>query len=475
MTRQLAVASPSRPQAQNERSGVIIVLTAVLLVFLLGVIAFAVDLGFIANTRTELQTAADAAAYAGAGALVNGSAAAVAEAQNFYVMNKVAGAALPVNTSSIEVGLWNDVTRSFGPTNGQPNAVRVTSGVTNKPLFFANVFNIPSFNMNASAVATYLPRDVVLVLDYSRSMCFDSTFDNANLLGQAYIQSNIQKIWQDLGSPNYGTSLTFTPVYRSTNNVTNIKNFFNMKNNNYPYPGGSWDDYIDYVKTDSTLNSVGYRKYYGMMTLINYWQTYEARAVDTPGFHNTRQQPLTAVKDAVDVFLSYLQSHSTDDRVGLSLYSSSNNTALLESPLTKTYSTVSNIVRARQAGHYTGGTNISAGMNRGRLELQNNARVGAKKMMILMTDGEATLPSGNTNSDKAAVITEANAAAAAKIPIITITVGADADTALMQQVASITGGVYFQVPGGQQVAAVQAQLEAVFAQVAADRPLKLVQ
>ena len=45
----------------------------------------------------------------------------------------------------------------------------------------------------------------------------------------------------------------------------------------------------------------------------------------------------------------------------------------------------------------------------------------------------------------------------------------------MQQVADITGGAYFQIPGGQSVAQVKAQLEAVFAQVAADRPLKLVQ
>jgi Mg-chelatase subunit ChlD len=136
---------------------------------------------------------------------------------------------------------------------------------------------------------------------------------------------------------------------------------------------------------------------------------------------------------------------------------------------------VSSIVRARQAGHYYGGTNISAGMTKGRTELQNNARTGAKKMMILMTDGEANMPTGNPTTDKAKCITEANLLAAAKIPCVTITVGADADSALMQQIADITGGAYFQVPGGQTVAAVKTQLEAVFAQVAADRPLKLVQ
>jgi Mg-chelatase subunit ChlD len=209
--------------------------------------------------------------------------------------------------------------------------------------------------------------------------------------------------------------------------------------------------------------------------LIQYWQTYCSQADDTPGFYNTSQQPLTSVKDAVDVFLSYLTAHSTDDRVGLAIYTSSDNTAILEKSMTKTYSQVSSVVRARQAGHYVGGTNISAGMTKGRLELQNNARTGAKKMMILMTDGEANMPTGNSTTDKNKCITEANLAASAKIPIITITVGADADSGLMQQIADITGGAYFQIAGGQSVAAVKSQLEAVFAQVAADRPLKLVQ
>jgi hypothetical protein len=46
---------------------------------------------------------------------------------------------------------------------------------------------------------------------------------------------------------------------------------------------------------------------------------------------------------------------------------------------------------------------------------------------------------------------------------------------LMQQVADITGGACFIVPGGQPIAQVQEQLEQVFVQVASDRPLRLVQ
>lgn len=211
------------------------------------------------------------------------------------------------------------------------------------------------------------------------------------------------------------------------------------------------------------------------MTWVNYLLSQEPGASNTPGLWKTSQQPVTALKDAVDVFLSYLQANSTDDRVSFALYTASNNTAILESPLTKVYSTISTLVRQRQAGHYIGGTNISAGMTKSRIDLQNNGRIGALKMMVLMTDGVVNRPSGNTTNDKASVIAEANLCAAARIPIVTISVGALVDTALMQQVADISGGAAFVVPGGQPIANVKAQLEQVFAQVAADRPLKMVQ
>ena len=211
------------------------------------------------------------------------------------------------------------------------------------------------------------------------------------------------------------------------------------------------------------------------MTWLSYILEKRCGASDTPGLDNVSEQPVTALKDAVDAFLAYLTDHSTDDRVSVSIYTYSDNTAKLEQSLTKTYTLISNITRNRQAGHYVGGTNISAGMTKARVDLQANARVGAKKMIVLMTDGVVNMPTGNTTLDKAAVITEANLCASAKIPVVTISLGAYADTDLMQQVADITGGAAFIVPGGQPIAQVKTQLEQVFSQVAADRPLKLVQ
>lgn len=468
--------SPCRRGCSRDRRGVIIVLTAFLLVFLLGMIAFAVDIGFMSNVRTELQSAADSAAYAGAGALVSGTSAATTSAQTFYTANRAGGSALNASTMTLEFGLWSTTNRTFSPTNVSPDSVRVTSRLTNQPLFFGNVFHQSQFNMTATAVATYMPRDIVVVLDYSGSMCFDSQFYNLGLLPQSEIEANMQQIWTQLGSPTYGT-LTWDPVQygNSNSNNNNVLKHFKLDKVAYPYPGGSWSEYVDYVQTDSDVAAAGYQNQYGMLTWINYLMDWRRSYDDTPVLYNTSEQPVTALKDAMDVFLSYLTANATDDRVGLVIYTYSDGTAIVESSMTKVYSSLSPLYRNRQAAHYMGGTNISAGMTKARTEIQNNARPGAKKMMLLMTDGVVNMPTGNTATDKAACITEANLAKAAGIPIVCISVGAYADTALMQQIADITGGTAFIVPGGQPISSVQTQLQSVFSQVASDRPLKLVQ
>ena len=476
MNHVLIANSSSRRCRRAPRRGIILVLTAVLMTFMLGLIAFAVDVGYIANARTEIQRATDSAAYAAAGALVNGTAGATTEGQSNTLVAPVAVTSLNTANATFEYGFWDLNTRTFTVTNNSPNAVRVTANANQTPLFFGKVLNANTFNIQSSSVATYQPRDIGLVLDYSGSMCFDSQFRNINLLGKPAIEANLLQIYQELGSPVYGT-LTFTPVaYGSaTTKNSSVLKKFKLNTVAYPYPGGSWDEFVDYVQTDSDINAAGYRNKYGYMTWLSYILEKRCGASDTPGLDNVSEQPVTALKDAVDAFLAYLTDHSTDDRVSVSIYTYSDNTAKLEQSLTKTYTLISNITRNRQAGHYVGGTNISAGMTKARVDLQANARFGAKKMIVLMTDGVVNMPTGNTTLDKAAVITEANLCASAKIPVVTISLGAYADTDLMQQVADITGGAAFVVPGGQPIAQVQTQLEQVFSQVAADRPLKLVQ
>ncbi|QDU31042.1 von Willebrand factor type A domain protein [Anatilimnocola aggregata] len=462
--------------AMHGRRGKIIVMTAFLMTTMMAMIAFSVDVGYMAVTRTEIQICTDAAALAGAAGLVDGSAAAVTQATSYLGKNKVGGQTLTASNATIVTGMWNDTTKVFTAGGDTPNAIKINTSLSNTPLFFGKALNKQSFNTSAQSIATYQPRDIALVLDYSGSMAYDSQFRNMSLIGKSAIEANLLQIWQELGSPTYGT-LPFTPLAYGDRNTSksSVKSKFKLTNVAYPYPDGSWDEYIDYVQDNSYINSAGYRCKYGLMTWVHFQMEKFGSAADSPGFHVTSQQPLTALKDAVDEFLGFLSENSTDDRVAFSLYTASDNTAKLEQALTKTYTLVSDKVQGRQAGHYVGSTNISAGMTKGRLELQNNSRVGVSKLLVLMTDGEANLPTGNTSTDKQKVRDEAALCAAAKIPVVTITVGAGADVDLMQEVADITGGAAFVVPGGQPISQVQEQLEQVFSQVAADRPLKLVQ
>ena len=58
-----------RREARGPRRGAIVPLTALLLVVLLGMLAFAIDLSYASEVESELQNVADAAALAGAGKL----------------------------------------------------------------------------------------------------------------------------------------------------------------------------------------------------------------------------------------------------------------------------------------------------------------------------------------------------------------------------------------------------------------------
>ncbi|MFN0017442.1 MAG: pilus assembly protein TadG-related protein [Pirellulaceae bacterium] len=473
--KQANVRATPRRTSRNRR-GAIAVLAALLLILMMAMVAFSVDVGYMTLTKTEIQTSTDAAALAGAGELVNGTDAAQQAALTFLASNKAGGQTLSASNASFEFGNWDNSSHVFTVTNTTPNALRLTTSLTQQPLFFGRVLGRNTFNTGAQTVATYQPREIALVLDYSGSMAYDSQFRNISLIGQTAVETNIQQIYTQLGSPTFG-SLTYTPVSYGSTSTSNssIKSRFGLTGVAYPYPGGSWDEFIDYVQTDSYVNSAGYRCKYGYLTWVNYILSSRYSNSETPALKNCSEQPVTALKDAVDVFLSFLSTNSTDDRVSLSIYTYSDGTAVLEHALTHTYSTISTTCRARQAGHYIPYTNISAGMTKGRVDLQNNARVGAARMLVLMTDGVVNRPTGNTTTDKNLVISEANLCASARIPVVTICVGALADTALMQQVADITGGVAFVVPGGQPIANVQAQLEAVFVQVASDRPLQIVQ
>ena len=97
-------------------------------------------------------------------------------------------------------------------------------------------------------------------------------------------------------------------------------------------------------------------------------------------------------------------------------------------------------------------------------------------MIVLMTDGNANWYQGNWSNmaGREYVLDEAEEAAQKRYPILTISLGASADSELMENVAEITDGFHFNIPGGQTVQEYSQDLMEVFRTIAAHRPLKLV-
>jgi Mg-chelatase subunit ChlD len=145
-------------------------LTAILLVVVLAMVAFAVDVGYMSVVSNELRNSVDAAAMAGAGALGKGKNEAEQEALDYLAKNTVGTKTVTAKDAKIEFGKWDAATRSFSVSGSAPSAVRVTATSQGHSLFFGKVLGTDSFKTNTQAVAIYRPRDIMLVLDYSGSM-----------------------------------------------------------------------------------------------------------------------------------------------------------------------------------------------------------------------------------------------------------------------------------------------------------------
>jgi Flp pilus assembly protein TadG len=171
-----------------HRRGVVTVLVAFLTVPFLGMVAFAVDIAWIVQSRSDLQNAADSAALAGAEQLMNGfvqyslpgqtqqstilttsETSAKTFAKNFAGYNTAGGVqSLVLNDADIQFG-FTDAQNNFtaAPTYaGFPNTVKVTLRLDSQAngklkLFFAPVFGLSSTSVTATAAATIFTGNIV--------------------------------------------------------------------------------------------------------------------------------------------------------------------------------------------------------------------------------------------------------------------------------------------------------------------------
>ncbi|MBX3436145.1 MAG: VWA domain-containing protein [Planctomycetaceae bacterium] len=318
---------------------------------------------------------------------------------------------------------------------------------------------------------------------------------------------------QSSDGPGYGERFD-SPLTEQTSiaiefqdNNENVLAYFNLIDVPYPYPSGSWNAFIDYVRSHTDILRGGYREMYGGITFAHYLLKMQSRANQTPDLWKTPHYPFHAVKLGVQDLVDYLDGLGFSDHVGLVSYDTQHRIEcsvahadlsidISESPITGNYGAIKTIMDRKQAAEYLSSTNIAGGLWRAKELLYNHGRQGARPTILLMTDGVPnvaepyTIPAGwnwnelfDYNRDgtadyslspsspnyhtKMSTLVHAKLTADAGVTIHTLSVGSAADTELMKAIAWVSGGSSTHVPGGLAVDQLRSEISSAFTRLTA--------
>jgi hypothetical protein len=204
-------------RARGER-GQILAVVALALVALLGIGAFAIDVGYAYYAKRQLQSATDAAALAGAQDLPVAATA-------ISVATTYAAANVPPNLSGLTFTYQTKCTATAVVATGcnaavNPNALVVTGTATTNT-WFAKIFGIDHFDVsthaNACSPCSSTPVDIVVAIDRTGSMCDNwnkavtcDDLDNA--------KDGVQTMLKALNPPYAEVGMVAFPPVQTTSN-----------------------------------------------------------------------------------------------------------------------------------------------------------------------------------------------------------------------------------------------------------------
>jgi len=207
-----------------KKEGQSLIMTAVLMVALLGCTALAVDMGSLFLSKANLQNAADSAALAGASELPDDPNKAIAVAQNYLTKNNV-----PEDHASITIGEAN-------------KSITVVINAA-QSMFFAKALGINSSDITVDAtasigVAASVPWIVPFVIPKPPAFNYNEVYVMRMYGAGDYI---------DYPSTGYPNKYNYPDDYR---NHPVYKNY--PLSNRYPYQF----DYMNvYIKKDTNFNN----------------------------------------------------------------------------------------------------------------------------------------------------------------------------------------------------------------------------
>lgn len=243
----------------------------------------------------------------------------------------------------------------------------------------------------------------------------------------------------------------------------------------------SRDIWLDYISTMSSTNTPTYgansdfRYKMGVKTFISYLMESRTTHSDTPELAGAPEQPMQAVKDAVGELVSTILDLDTDDQISLEVY---DNIGRHEVDLTDDYQSVADHLNGMQGGHYQPWTNMGGGIQKAIQELGSaRARGASRKVMILLTDGYANVNQWGSTGDYSGgtthALNQAQAAVDAGIRIFAVSVGSNANTSLMDQIAAMGSGEHFHAEGS--IEEYSDQLREIFETLGGKRPVELIE
>ena len=208
----------------KARKAAILPLLAVSMVALIGIIALAVDIGILSQTKSQLQSAADAAAFSGSRGLTgdtstdNNRAAVNGLTLSTIQASTIMGQTLQASQLTTQVGYYNydavlgkfqTIFTGSKPATENWSAVKIDVTFS-QPTSLAKFFNYSAFSATASATSVHRPRDLAIILDYSGSMRFNS-IPSYPLSGSISGSMN-----PDPNIPRFGPWSTITSVMQRT-------------------------------------------------------------------------------------------------------------------------------------------------------------------------------------------------------------------------------------------------------------------
>jgi Ca-activated chloride channel homolog len=284
----------TRRKCSKKRKGVMLVFVCIMIFIFLIMSAIAVNIAYMQMIRTELRTATDATVSATAESLsrTQDEKKARAAGKAIALANMVGGAPCVLSDSDIVFGnsLKSTTTGKFSFTpNLKPyNSVQVSiskagnsaSGPAN--LFFSNLVGGSQFGPTQSAIASFLDRDIVLVLDRSGSMLIDNRLRDLQAAVKDFTTILKASPAQEyVGMASYSSAAT--QDYAMTTDLKKIEDAAN-----------------DMVASGATNISSGISEGWNILINGNRPFSDQAMIVMTDGWHNTGIEPRLVAQDAAN-------------------------------------------------------------------------------------------------------------------------------------------------------------------------------